>query len=64
MDWIEQLAREHGTGGWQTLEDMVNFGKSVAEAMREKCAIECDKVAAEYNSGVARVCAEKIRRAL
>ena len=32
MEPIERLAREHGTGGWQTLEDMILFGKAVAEA--------------------------------
>ena len=24
---VEALARKHGTGGWQTLADMVRFGK-------------------------------------
>ena len=43
MDWIEKLAREHGTGGWQTLEDMVRFGKAVAEEEREACARVCEK---------------------
>ena len=39
MDTIERLAREHGTGGWQTLDDMVRFGEAVAEAERERiCA--------------------------
>jgi len=38
MDAIEKLAREHGTGGWQTLDDMVRFGKAVAEAERQACA--------------------------
>lgn len=35
MDEIEKLAREHGTGGWQTLEDMVRFGRAVRAAERE-----------------------------
>ena len=38
MDWIEKLAQEHGTGGWQTLEDMVRFGNAVAAAVRVECA--------------------------
>lgn len=28
---VIQLAREHGTGGWQTLDAMVRFGERVAE---------------------------------
>lgn len=43
MDWIEKLAREHGTGGWQTLDDMVRFGNAVAAAEREACAHVCDQ---------------------
>lgn len=31
MERIEKLARAHGTGGWQTLEDMVRFGNAVAD---------------------------------
>ncbi|MGZ8220091.1 MAG: hypothetical protein ACXWT0_00435 [Methylobacter sp.] len=42
MDWIEKLAREHGTGGWQTLADMVLFGEAVAAAEREACAKVCE----------------------
>lgn len=39
MNQIEKLAREHGTGGWQTLDDMVRFGEAVAAAERERiCA--------------------------
>lgn len=39
MDTIERLAREHGAGGGQTLDDMVRFGEAVAEAERERiCA--------------------------
>jgi len=34
MDWIEKLAREHGTGGWQTLEDMVRCGNADADTER------------------------------
>lgn len=45
MDWIEKLAREHGTGGWQTLDDMVRFGKAVAFRVREDCAVLCDEKA-------------------
>lgn len=36
MGWIEKLARERGTGGWQTLDDMVRFGEVIAAAEREK----------------------------
>lgn len=36
MDWIEKIAREHGTGGWQTLDDMVRFGQAVAAAERDR----------------------------
>lgn len=42
MDWIEKLARKHGTGGWQTLDDIVRFGKAVAAAERERIAVEWD----------------------
>ena len=42
MDEIEKLAREHGTGGWQTLEDMVKFGRIVQAAERERAARVCD----------------------
>jgi len=39
---VIQLAREHGTGGWQTLDAMVRFGERVAEKAvaeeRERCA--------------------------
>ncbi len=39
MDWIEKLARDHGTGGWQTLADMKRFGEAVASAERDRiCA--------------------------
>ena len=32
----ERVARSHGTGGWQTLEDMVRYAKSlVAELAKE-----------------------------
>jgi len=32
---IESIARKHGTGGWQTLESMIGFGKAVAKAIEE-----------------------------
>lgn len=31
-DDVLRLARKHGTGGWQTLEDMVCFAEAVAVA--------------------------------
>lgn len=31
-DWVEAIARKHGTGGWQTLADMVRFGRAVLAA--------------------------------
>lgn len=55
MDLIEKLAREHGTGGWQTLEDMVRFGKAVAEAEREACAKVCEAMKTRPPSEVADV---------
>lgn len=64
MDWIEKLARAHGTGGWQTLDDMMCFGKAVAEAEREACAKVCDDVALIADddvSGVSADCAQAIR---
>lgn len=33
-DQIEAIARAHGTGGWQTLDDMVRFGLAVWQAAR------------------------------
>jgi len=45
MDWIEKLAREHGTGGWVTLDDLVHFGKVVAEQERDACAKICETAA-------------------
>ncbi len=50
MDWIEKLAREHGTGGWQTLEDVVRFGRSVAAAEREACAKVCEEADCEVDN--------------
>ena len=38
MDELEKLARQHGTGGWQTLDDMLKFGRAVQSAERERCA--------------------------
>lgn len=28
---IEQIAREHGTGGWQTLNDMIKFARAIEQ---------------------------------
>lgn len=65
MDWIEKLAREHGTGGWQTLGDMVRFGKAVAEEEREACAKVCDELGNAtkliYRGQAANDCAAAIR---
>ena len=45
MNWIEKIAREHGTGGWQTIDDMVKFGEAIAKAECESCAKVCDDAA-------------------
>lgn len=62
MEFIEKLAREHGTGGWQTLDDMVRFGKAVAAAEREACAKVCETGYGGDAALVGRSCATKIRR--
>lgn len=49
MDWIEKLAREHGTGGWQSLDDMVRFGMAVAAAERESLRTEITEKADEWD---------------
>lgn len=51
MDWIENLARKHGTGGWQTLDDMVQFGKAVAEEVRRRVGIGGELIAATAEKG-------------
>lgn len=37
---IEQIARAHGTGGWQTLDDMVRFGLAVRAALAAQLPAE------------------------
>ncbi len=65
MDWIEKLARAHGTGGWQSLDDMIRFGEAIANAAateeREACALVCDKNSCDYTREGAEVCAKEIR---
>lgn len=45
---IEELARDHGTGGWQTLEDMVKFGLAVARAENAVCAKLCRELPPKF----------------
>ena len=35
MDELEKLARQHGTGGWPTLDGMIKFGRAAQAAERE-----------------------------
>ena len=72
---IEALARKHGTGGWQTLADMVRFGKAcmalqssadvrdVVLAEREACAKVCEQIDIEYEGDDVQAtwCAAAIR---
>lgn len=68
---IEQIAREFGTGGWQTLEDMIRFGMKISEVERAHCINICDRVSKQtvlasddYMEGRemgATVCANYIR---
>ena len=60
MGWIETLAREYGTGGWQTLEDMVRFGVAVAAKEREDCAQIAETAA--HKLGGYQFAAETIRK--
>ncbi len=43
------MARENGTGGWQSLEDMVRFADAVAAAEREACAKLCEAHTTDIN---------------
>jgi len=36
---IEAIARSHGTGGWQTLPDMIRFGKAILAAAGPDAAL-------------------------
>lgn len=50
---IEQTAREHGTGGWQTLEDMVKFGEAIrAQTIEELAGMDVKPVANLYKHSV------------
>ena len=40
-NFIADLVRSHGTGGWQTFDDMMKFGLAVARAENAKCAKMC-----------------------
>jgi hypothetical protein len=51
MDELEKLAREHGTGGWQTLADMMRFGRAVQATERERCAEICDSLTHALDNG-------------
>lgn len=42
-DQIEAIARAHGTGGWQTLDDMVRFGLAVWQAARASLPASSDE---------------------
>jgi hypothetical protein len=36
-DQIEDVARRHGTGGWQSLNDMKRFARAIIAATEAKC---------------------------
>ena len=53
---LERLARNHGTGGWQTLDSMIEFGKAIlAKADELRAQAEAMNNGAATNAGRAHV---------
>ena len=58
---IEAIARAHGTGGWQTLDDMVRFGLAVRAALQASRQPQVQQAVAE---GAGDLTQEAVRSAI